>query len=104
MLKVKYNANPHNPKHLNHLGSFRELTVQDEKNFDNLNEAVDFWFNCSSPITSLIEFKKEFKKQYPQYSEEELNYIISISEVKEEDTSTEVILLNQKQLYNFEGE
>ena len=63
MYKIVYNSNPNHPKHLNHIGAFSQLTEQDSRSFDDLDEAINFWFSCNSTITKLIEFMDDFKKK-----------------------------------------
>jgi hypothetical protein len=102
MYTIHYNSNPQNPKHLNHQGAFSQLTEQDSRDFDDLNLAVNFWYQCYKPITSLLEFIEDFKKQYNNTSEEELTTLLTFVDTREEDNSTEEYLINQKPLYELE--
>ncbi len=104
MYTIHYNSNPNNPKHLNHQGASSQLTEQDSKEFEILDEAVDFWFDCHNPITKLSEFLEDFKKQYQTFTEEELLTILTIADIREEDDSTEEYLINQKPLYELNEE
>jgi hypothetical protein len=102
MFTVVYNANPKVPKHLNHLGGIGTLTVQDSKSFNTVNEAIDFWFDCYSPITRLIEFKDELAKKY-KIPIEDVEECISLVEAREEDISTEENVKSQRELYSIKG-
>ena len=104
MYKITYNSNPNHPKHLNHIGAFSQLTEQDTKVFKTLDEAINFWFDCNSPITRLIDFKEDFMKQYSGYSESDINAILEISEAREEEITKEDLLINQSKLYSYEGD
>ena len=104
MYKIIYNSNPNHPKHLNHIGALSQLTEQDSRPFDDLDEAINFWYSCNSTITKLIEFMDDFKKKYQEYTDEEIQEILEISESREEDITKEEYLINQSKLYNFEGE
>lgn len=103
MFTIIYNANPKVPKNINHLGGLGALTIQDSKNFEKVTQAIDFWFECCSPITRLVEFKDELAKKYKHLSEAELEECISIVEAREEDLPTEENIINQKALYNLKS-
>lgn len=104
MFKIIYNSNPNHPKHLNHQGALSQLTEQDSREFPTLDDAVNFWYDCHSPITKLTDFMEDFKKQYRNLSEEELTAVLCISEVREEEITKEDYLLNQAKLYNYQGD
>ena len=104
MYTIHYNSNPNHPKHLNHIGAFSQLTEQDYKEFETLDEAVNFWYECNSTITQLIEFIEDFKKKYREFSDEQIREILEISEAREEDITKEEYLINQSKLYSYEGD
>jgi len=102
MIKIEYNANPLVPKHMNHkIGSYRELTIQDAKSFDNIDHAISFWYQCINPITRLTELEDLIMQKYNISSQEVLRDILLLCESREEDTRIEDNIKNQKQLYQL---
>ena len=77
MYKIKYNANPNMPLDLNHKGDINDLILEDSRDFNNLNELIDFYYQCDSPITSLYEFTDKFKT-YWNKSEKEVLEILEL--------------------------
>jgi hypothetical protein len=94
MFRIIYNSNPNNPLHLDHIGALGCLTAQNEKTFDNLNQAITFWFDCNSPITSLNIFKDALMKN-SNISSDTLDEVLCLCECREENISMEEILSNK---------
>lgn len=53
MNEVLYHANPDKSEEFNHVGKLRNMANQGKKLFNDIDEAVMFWFDCSYPITTL---------------------------------------------------
>ena len=102
MYTIHYNSNPKNPEKYNHLGSLRELTAQSSKSFTSLDEAIDFWFECHSPITSLLEFTKDMKNIYVELSEQEIIEILGACDERDGNRE-EQLLKSQTALYSLEN-
>jgi hypothetical protein len=54
-IPVKYNSNPNLPIGYNHVGRMFECTNEDCKHFNDVDSAVEFWLEATSPITTLDE-------------------------------------------------
>ena len=78
MYKIEYNSNPNLPIERNHVGNLNQMLLEDSREFNSFDEAVDFWFQCSSPITELKEFYPEFKKRFPDMKKEKLIKMLNI--------------------------
>ena len=82
MIQVIYNANPNAPIGKNHIDALHRCREVQTKEFNTTDEARNFWFECSSPITSLDELMP--KSDFPILDEKYLN-IDSII-IKNEDS------------------
>lgn len=102
MYTIHYNSNPNNPKNYNHLGAFKELTGQDSKTFEKLDDAINFWFECHSPITSLLTFVEDFKQVYAELKEEEILEILGSCDERDGNRE-EQLLKSQTTLYAMEN-
>lgn len=85
MYSIIYNAHPNKPFEHNNKGHIGELIGQDSRDFKNFKEALDFYYQCDSPITSLYCFINEIKELYPNKSEQQVLELIEICENKEEN-------------------
>ena len=57
---VRYNSNPQLVTD-NHKSEVIFLLDTDERNFDTITDAIQFWSECTSPITSLEELVPELE-------------------------------------------
>ncbi len=53
MYTIIFNTNPNESLDIAHRSSFTKCVVQDSRNFVDKEEAVRFWFECTSPVTRL---------------------------------------------------
>lgn len=89
-IKILYNSNPNNPKNLNHLGMRSQMIEQDSKEFDSIDKAINFWMECTWPITELSDIDhREWVKAFNN---------IQVNAGYEE---AEKFFRNQKELYNI---
>lgn len=102
MYKIVYNSNPRFPKEYNHLGCENDCTEQSERSFEKVDEAVDFHLKCSSPITSLLEFAEECKKEWKLEESIVIEILTKCSLRDKESPLKEELLKTQKVLYNLE--
>jgi hypothetical protein len=63
MYTVRYNSNPNVPIEVNHYGSLLFLIDVSERKFDTQYDALHFWSDCTSPITSIQEIVPECTKE-----------------------------------------
>lgn len=81
--RIIYNSNPKHPKEYDFIGNKEDLTSQEEREFNKIEDAINFWYKCTSPITQLMEFYPDFKEKYPDYQEKELIEILTTPENRE---------------------
>jgi hypothetical protein len=94
MIKVYFHSNPNQPKEHNHWGRFAKLTEQDCREFNSVEDAIEFWLNCSYPITKLSEIGSS------TYNEKVLEVIQDLyNEDIQSNQLIEEYLDNQKALY-----
>ena len=53
MIEVIYNSNPNGASGSNHIAPLHRCKQMECKKFDTPEEAISFWFECSSPVTKL---------------------------------------------------
>lgn len=56
--QVRYESNPNLPIGYDHTGKLYNLVSESTRTFSNLDDAITFWSECTSPITKLKDFKK----------------------------------------------
>ena len=101
MIKVTYHSHPDKPISCNQIGRFRSLTDQTIKEFEDINAAIEFWFECSYPITTLDElmsgtYSTELLKCIQGLYNQDTSLLMEVEENEE--------VLNQKILYNLSTE
>jgi len=98
MIKIVYHSNPNQPKDNNHWGRFAKLTEQDYREFTNEDDAIQFWLECSYPVTRLTEIPT---------TKQDKRMMEAVSAIYEEDEDTiantqiEEYLTSQKELYEI---
>ena len=53
MYEVLYHSHPDKPVEYNHIGKLRNMVNQDRRSFEEMDQAINFWLECSYPITTL---------------------------------------------------
>ena len=55
MFEVLYHTDPDKPSEFNHMGKYRRMIGQGKQEFNTVNEAISFWFECTNPITTISQ-------------------------------------------------
>lgn len=53
--KITYKGDPNLPKVSRHTANLANCTEEFEEEFDNSEDALTFWFECSRPLTDLCD-------------------------------------------------
>ena len=95
MTEVLFHANPDKPEEYNHVGKLRNMVNQGKRIFNNIDEAIMFWFDCSYPITTLdtllgTKYDTHLLTVCQSFYTEDQNIQVMIEE-NEEDVSNRVL-------------
>lgn len=79
MIIVRYNGTPDIPRGSNHMCRIKSCIMEYVVKFDNQDQAVEFWLECTDPITTLSDILEW-----------------------EDSTSDEELITCQRQIYELE--
>lgn len=77
--QVMYWSNPNLPLGYDHTGRLDNLSSISTKTFEHVDDAIEFWSQCTKPITKLSSFKKDVCKQHC-LTEDEVEEILLLTE------------------------
>ena len=93
-ITIKYQSTHSKPEGCNHICTDDEITGESSQVFDNYEDAIDFWFECSFPVTNIQEIP--IPGVDPKVSEQ-INATLKLRE----KARSEELLTSQKPLYVF---
>ena len=102
MIVIKYNGNPERGEN-SHFGFPSSLKEDMSKSFDNIVDAINFWYQCTYPQTSLLELRDEIKKKYQNVSINQITEILTICDIREENISLN-FLTKAEEILNEEND
>jgi hypothetical protein len=94
---IKYQANLSKPEGLNHICTDDQITGESSKEFNNYEDAMDFWFECTFPLTDIQDL------HLPGIDPEVAKQVNTILKQREKARAEE-LLTSQEPLYAFSEE